>query len=185
MTFKFSLPRLTRLCRVERTKRVLASADFAWRWLVLLLKQSADASYKQPVGSPTTYLNDEVPFELGESINLIRHSNLPRSFTTWWKPTFIRSFHSSVSLSFREGTPPMQNALYSPFCFHVWTHKTLILAWATTPIHLGRCAERKAGVWTRCELKWPSFGCLKPWTSRIGGVPFHFMNLTWPLYYLF
>ena len=47
------------------------------------------------------------------------------SFTTilWWKPTFIRSFHSSAfSLG---STPPMQNALYIPPLFHVWTQKDI------------------------------------------------------------
>jgi hypothetical protein len=80
------------------------------------------------------------------------------SFTTnlWWKPTFIRSFHSSVfSLG---STPPMRNTLYSPFvsCLNP---KRRWLVWATHPfIWWERWVE--SGGLTQCELKWPSFGCL-------------------------
>jgi len=68
------------------------------------------------------------------------------SFTTnlWWKSTFIRSFHSSVfSLG---STPPMRNALYSPFVSRL-NPKDVGLVWATHPFIWWGSAERKAGVW--------------------------------------
>jgi hypothetical protein len=68
---------------------------------------------------------------------------------------FIRSFHSSVFF-LREALPQCRTLHIPLLCFHVWTQKDVDLARG----HQGaRWAE--SGGLTRCELKWPSFGCLK------------------------
>jgi len=72
----------------------------------------------------------------------------------------------------------MQNALYSPFASRL------------NPKDVDQCGATHSFIWwarwaesgglTRCELKWPSFGCLNSiqvWTGRWG--PFHFIVLTW------
>lgn len=115
--------------------------------------------------------------KLGESILIV---DSIYSFTTnlWWKSTFIRSFHSSV---FPLGsTPPMQNALYSPFVSRL-NPKDVGLVWATHPfIWWERWAE--SGGLTRCELKRPSFGCLNLMcVKRVDGSIFISL-LTWPTY---
>ena len=121
-----------------------------------------------------TLVNPKVPWYKIGWVNLIMADYI-YSFTTnlWWKSAFIRSFHSSVFLSL-ESTPPMQNALYSPFVSRL-NPKRRWLAWATHSfLWWVRWAE--SGGLTRCELKWPSFGCLK--CERVDGssiISFHFI----------
>jgi hypothetical protein len=182
MTFVISLPRLTRPCWDERWKKgVLASADFIFlsdssyyccRWNEV----HANEVNSQSRGWLTYLVNEWSPLIVNR-VSQFNKWTPSASFTTnpWWNSTFIRSFHSSVFSPWR--ALPQCRTLYIPPLHHVWTQKDVWLVWATHSfVWWVRWAESGGLTW--CELKWPSFGCLKLWTSR--WVPsFHIIIADW------
>ena len=97
------------------------------------------------------------------------------SFTINFCDENLPSFAVSTLVPFfREALPQMRNALYSPFADTFEPKKDVDLLSVGPPISFiwwARWAE--SGGLARCELKWPSFGCLKLWMGR-WGVSFHF-----------
>lgn len=90
----------------------------------------------------------------------------------WWKSTFIRSFHSSVSF-LREHSPNAERFTF-PLCF-TFEPKRRWLVWAVHSF-IWRVRWAGSGGLTQCELKWPSFGCLIfkcEWVDGCNFIPFH------------